>query len=314
MEDSTDYSLSDRFISFWFSTRWFVFFGFLFWLTMVVANGMVDDWGRLTNGGANLIIFIEESLWPPDWSVLEPQSYPPCVVAPGFQFTCSTAWIGLVETLKIAFVSTVLGTIISLPISLLAARNLNSIWLSYPARFILAASRSLPSIIWAIFFVILVGLGPLSGILAMTVYTIGYLGKLQYEAIEGIAREPLDASLAMGHSWLERSFGIILPESANGLISQAIFMFEYNFRHGTVIGIVGAGGIGYYINLYLKFLQYDKVIAYLIIIFVVVLLLDLISIRARSFFTEGDVIKRPWWSIFLPPSMLDPVPKMNKEE
>jgi phosphonate transport system permease protein len=305
MTDSTNpTSLDEILISIWFSTRWFIFFGFLFWLTMVVADGMVDDWGRLNNGGANLIIFIEESLWPPDWSVLEPQSYPPCVVAPGFQFTCSTAWIGLVETLQIAFVSTVLGTVISLPISLLAARNLNSFWVSFPARFILSASRSLPSIIWAIFFVILVGLGPLSGILAMTVYTIGYLGKLQYEAIEGISREPLDASLAMGHSWLERSLGVILPESANGLISQVIFMFEYNFRHGTVIGIVGAGGIGYYINLYLKFLQYDKVIAYLIIIFVVVLLIDQLSIIARSFFTEDSNISRSsWLSIFLPAAM-----------
>jgi len=299
-------SFKDSLIVVWFSTRWFILFGFLFWLTMAVANGMVDDWGRLTNGGANLIIFIEESLWPPDWSVLEPQSYPPCVVAPGLQFTCSTAWIGLVETIKIAFVSTVFGTIISFPISLLAARNLNSIWLSYPARFILAASRSLPSLIWAIFFVILVGLGPLSGILAMTVYTVGYLGKLQYEAIEGISREPLEASLAMGHSWFERSLGVVLPESANGLISQTIFMFEYNFRHGTVIGIVGAGGIGYYINLYLKFLQYDKVIAYLMIIFVVVLLLDLLSIKARSVFTEDANISRPpWWGILLPDAMMD---------
>ena len=140
---------------------------------------------------------------------------------------------------------------------------------------------------------------------------MGYLGKLQYEAIEGISSEPLDASLAMGHSWLERSFGVVLPESANGLISQVIFMFEYNFRHGTVIGIVGAGGIGYYINLYLKFLQYDKVIAYLIIIFVVVLLLDMLSIQARSFFTEDSNFSRPaWWSIFLPASMLP----IKKEE
>ena len=164
----------------------------------------------------------------------------------------------------------------------------------------------MPSIIWAIFFVILVGLGPLAGILAMTVYTIGYLGKLQYEAIEGVPRPPLDASNAMGHGWLERSFGVIIPESANGLISQAIFMFEYNFRHGTVIGIVGAGGIGYYINLYLKFLQYDKVIAYLVIIFIVVLLIDYLSILARSFFTEeGDVTRPSWWGVFLPASMID---------
>ena len=82
-------------------------------------------------------------------------------------------------------------------------------------------------------------------------------------------------------------------------------MFEYNFRHGTVIGIVGAGGIGYYINLYLKFLQYDKVIAYLIIIFIVVLILDVVSIYARSLFTEdGDVRRTSWWSILLPASML----------
>tara|TARA_B100001113_G_C21039078_1_gene591477 strand:+ start:279 stop:1094 length:816 start_codon:yes stop_codon:yes gene_type:complete len=266
---------------------------------------MVDSWGRLANGGENLIIFINESLWPPDWTVLEPQAYPVCTEPEWRDFTCSTAWIGVIETLKIAFVATIFGTILSLPISLFAARNLNPWWLSYPARFILAASRSLPSLIWAIFFVILVGLGPLAGILAMTVYTIGYLGKLQYETIEGVPRPPLEASEAMGHGWLERSFGVIIPESANGLISQAIFMFEYNFRHGTVIGIVGAGGIGYYINLYLKFLQYDKVIAYLVIIFIVVLLIDLVSIVARSFFTEeGDVSRPTWWSVLLPASIL----------
>ena len=70
-------------------------------------------------------------------------------------------------------------------------------------------------------------------------------------------------------------------------------MFEYNFRHGTVIGIVGAGGIGYYINLYLKFLQYDKVIAYLIIILVVVVIIDFLSIYARSYFNEQVDLKRP---------------------
>jgi len=294
--------------SVWFTSRWFLLIALLIWLSVIVTNGMVDSWGRLANGGENLMIFIDESLWPPDWSVIEPQAYPVCTEPGWLDFTCSTAWIGVVETLKIAFVATIFGMIISLPLSLFAARNLNPWWLSYPSRFILAASRSLPSIIWAIFFVILVGLGPLAGILAMTVYTIGYLGKLQYEAIEGVPRPPLDASNAMGHGWLERSFGVIIPESANGLISQAIFMFEYNFRHGTVIGIVGAGGIGYYINLYLKFLQYDKVIAYLVLIFIVVLLLDLLSIAARSFFTEeGDVTRppSPWWGIILPSAMID---------
>jgi len=273
--------------------------------SIFVLDGMVDDWGRLSGSMANLVIFIEESLWPPDWSVIEPRAYPVCTAYPLFDFTCSTAWIGMIETIKIAFVSTVFGMIISLPFSLLAARNLNPSWVSYPARFILAASRSLPSLIWAIFFVILIGFGPLSGVLAMTVYTVGYLGKLQYEAIEGMNNNPLDAANVMGLSKTEIAFGVVIPESANSLISQAIFMFEYNFRHGTVIGIVGAGGIGYYINLYLKFLQYDKVIAYLIIIFIVVLLIDMISIYARSFFNEqGDTSKPSWLNVFLPEVLL----------
>ncbi|DAC37017.1 MAG: phosphonate ABC transporter, permease protein PhnE [Candidatus Thalassarchaeaceae archaeon] len=277
----------------------------IFVFSIFVLDGMVDDWGRLSGSMANLVIFIEESLWPPDWSVIEPRAYPVCTAYPLFDFTCSTAWIGMIETIKIAFVSTVFGMIISLPFSLLAARNLNPSWVSYPARFILAASRSLPSLIWAIFFVILIGFGPLSGVLAMTVYTVGYLGKLQYEAIEGMNNNPLDAANVMGLSKTEIAFGVVIPESANSLISQAIFMFEYNFRHGTVIGIVGAGGIGYYINLYLKFLQYDKVIAYLIIIFIVVLLIDMISIYARSFFNEqGDTSKPSWLNVFLPEVLL----------
>ena len=273
-------------------------------LSLLLVSGMVQDWGRLSDGPGNLIIFINESLWPPDWSVIEPQAYPVCTVYPPFDFTCSTAWIGMVETLKIAFVSTVFGMIISLPISLLAARNLNPTGVSIPARLVLSVCRSLPSIIWAIFFVILVGFGPFSGVLAMTVYTVGYLGKLQYEAIEGLSRTPLDASRAMGLSKIETALGVVIPESANELISQMIFMFEYNFRHGTVIGIVGAGGIGYYINLYLKFLQYDKVIAYLIIILVVVVIIDFFSIYARSFFNEEGDSRRPSWLDILIPDIL----------
>ena len=279
------------------SAYFLLVFGFSIW----VLNGLVDDWGRLSGSGENLVTFFQESLWPPDWSVIEPQDYPVCTAYPIINFTCSTAWIGMVETIKIAFVSTVIGTIISLPIGLLAARNLNSKIVSYIARFILAAGRSLPSIIWAIFFVILVGFGPLSGVLAMTIYTVGYLGKLQYESIEGMSNTPLEAARSMGLSKLETSIGVVIPESANHLISQAIFMFEYNVRHGTVIGIVGAGGIGYYINLYLKFLQYDKVIAYLIITFAVVIVIDFLSIYARSFFTEeGDVTRPSWWGVLLP--------------
>ncbi len=254
-------------------------FGFCFLLQL--TSGMVWDW----NG----------------WKVIEPQSYPPCEANSFLQFTCSTAWIGMIETLKIAVLATFFGMIFSLPMGLLCSRNLFPQYITYPSRAIVSACRSLPSLIWAIIFVILVGLGPTAGILAMSIYTVGYLGKMQYEAIEGMDSAPLEAATAMGLTKSEVSLGIVIPETANHLIAQMIFMFEYNVRSGTVIGIVGAGGIGYYINLYLKFLEYEVVGAYLLIIFLVVMLIDLVSIYLRSFFTdESENTKPTWTGVFIP--------------
>ena len=232
-------------------------------------------------------------MWPPYWSVLDARSYPVCEQR--IELFCSVGFIGMMETLKIAFVSTVLGFLGAILLSPLAARNLHAVWISVPVRILLSAVRSLPSLIWAIIFVIVIGFGPLSGVLAMTFYTIGYLGKLQYEAFEGMGSGSLEAGRAMGLSSSSITLNIVIPENSNHLLSQLIFMFEYNVRHGTVIGIVGAGGIGYYINNYLKFLQYDKVFALLILIFIVVIIIDLLSFFARSFVNEQGDVRRPTW-------------------
>ena len=267
-----------------------IFLGFILITTYLVFVDLVDgDWSSLENSLDNLSTFFYESLWPPNWKVIEAQSYPVC--ERNWDFLCSPAYIGITETLKIAFVATGLGFILSLPLATLASRNLYSDSIAIPFRLLLSAMRTLPSIIWAIFFVILVGLGPVSGVLAMTFYTIGYLGKMQYETIEGLSNDPLDAAKAMGLKNSEVIQRVVIPETANNLISQLFFMFEYNVRHGSVIGIVGAGGIGYYISTYLKFLQYDKVIALLIILFIVVVIIDLISIKARSYFIDNATFK-----------------------
>ena len=272
--------------------RYPIFISLFLIATYLVFVDLVDgDWASLENSLDNLSVFFYESLWPPNWKVTEAQSYPTCERS--WDFLCSPAYIGITETLKIAFVSTGFGCVISLPLATLASRNLYRDSIAIPFRFLLAAMRTLPSIIWAIFFVILVGLGPVSGVLAMTFYTIGYLGKLQYETIEGLSNDPLDAAKAMGLNNSEIIQRVVIPETANNLISQLFFMFEYNVRHGSVIGIVGAGGIGYYISTYLKFLQYDKVIALLLILFVVVVFIDLISIKARSYFVDDATFKTP---------------------
>ena len=266
---------------------------FLLLLAWITLYDLVDDWGRLEGGWENLTIFVTESMWPPNWSVLEAQSYPVC--EKDIEFFCSVGYLGMVETIKIAFVSTILGFIGALCLSSFAARNLMPMYIAFPFRFILAATRSLPSLIWAILFVIVIGFGPLAGVLAMTFYTIGYLGKLQYETFEGMPNDALEVSKAMGLSHTTTFTSVVIPETGNHLLSQLMFMFEYNVRHGTVIGIVGAGGIGYYINTYMKFLQYDKVLALLIIIFVVVIVIDLMSLMVRSFVTDEGDVRRPTW-------------------
>ena len=269
-----------------------IFLAFIILTTFYVFVDLVDgDWNSLENSLDNLSVFFYESLGPPNWKVLEARSYPVC--DRGWDLLCSPAYIGIVETLKIAFVSTGLGFIISLPLASFASRNLYRDSIAIPFRLLLSGMRTLPSLIWAIFFVILIGLGPVSGVMAMTFYTIGYLGKLQYETIEGISKDPLDAARAMGLSNSEIIMRVVIPESANNLISQLLFMFEYNVRHGSVIGIGGAGGIGYYISTYLKFLQYDKVMALLIVLFFVVVLIDILSIKARSYFIEDVNLKYP---------------------
>ena len=271
---------------------------FLLFIAWGTLDGLVEgDWGRLEGGLSNLVVFFEESMWPPNWSVLEARSYPVCEEEIGF--FCSVGYLGMMETLKIAFVSTVLGFIGAITLSSLAARNLTPLFVSIPVRVFLSAVRSLPSLIWAILFVIVIGFGPLSGVLAMTFYNVGYLGKLQYEVFEGMANDPLEAGRAMGLSRPSIFFNIVIPENGNHLLSQLMFMFEYNVRHGTVIGIVGAGGIGYYISTYLKFLQYDKVFALLILIFIVVVLIDLLSLMVRSFVNEEGDVRKPTWLTLL---------------
>ena len=246
---------------------------------------------------ANLSTFFQESMWPPNWSVLEAQSYPVC--EHDVEFFCSVGYLGMIETLKIAFVATILGFIGALCLSSFAAKNLMPMYIALPFRILLSATRSLPSLIWAIIFVIVIGFGPLAGVLAMTFYTVGYLGKLQYETFEGMPSDSLEVSKAMGLSHPATFTSVVIPETGNHLLSQLMFMFEYNVRHGTVIGIVGAGGIGYYINTYLKFLQYDKVLALLILIFLVVVVIDLLSLMVRSFVTDEGDVRQPKWLAFL---------------
>ena len=274
-------------------------------LAFIILNNLVrGDWGDLTGGFGNLVKFWNTELWPPEWGLIfEAQSEPPkCNV--NIEFFCSKAYTGILETLKMAFVATIFGFIGAIALSSFAAKNLVPKSVLVPTRLILSFTRCLPSIIWAIVFVIIVGIGPLAGVLAMTIYTIGYLGKLQYEEIEGINREPLEAARAMGLSHSEIVSKVVIPESSNTFLSQILFMFEYNVRHGTVLGLVGAGGIGLHIDRAMELDLYNHVMTYLIVIFVVIVIIDFLSLFIRSFVTdESELGESSIFTVLLPASL-----------
>jgi len=177
---------------------------------------------------------------------------------------------------------TIVGVVIALPLSMFAARNLNSKWVYVPIRVILAAIRTFPSILWAILFVIMVGLGTFAGVLAIIMYTIGFVAKLQYESIETVDADPVDAISSIGVSKWQLIRFVVLPESAPHLLSQILYMFDYNVRQSSILGLVGAGGIGFYIINYIKFFEYGKAMVFMLVVLAAVLFIDWISVKIRD--------------------------------
>ena len=193
-----------------------------------------------------------------------------------------TALWSMIETIQMACIGTVVGISIALPLSMLAARNLYSKWVYVPIRAILAAARTFPSILWAILFVIMVGLGPFAGILAIIMYTVGFIAKLQYESIEAIDSDPVEAISSIGISKSQLIRHVVLPESAPHLLSQMLYMFDYNVRQTSILGLVGAGGIGFYIINYIKFFEYGKAAIFMLVVLITVLIIDWISVKIRD--------------------------------
>ncbi len=193
-----------------------------------------------------------------------------------------TALWAMFETVQMAFIGTMVGVAIAMPLSLLAARNLNSKYVYAPVRALLAVVRTFPSILWALLFVIMVGLGPFAGVLAIIMYTVGFVAKLQYETIEAIDTDPMDAVSSIGVSKWQLIQYVVIPESASHLLGQLLYMFDYNIRQTSILGLVGAGGIGFYIINYIKFFEYGKAAVFMLVVLFTVLVFDWISVKIRD--------------------------------
>ena len=184
----------------------------------------------------------------------------------------------LFETFNMALLATIVGSTLALFLSFLAAKNTspNSL-LFFSIRRILEFFRGVPEIIFAILFVWVLGIGPPAGIIAMTLHTTGSLGKLFSEVHENSNNKPIEALKASGGNWLsEMKFGL-LPQVLPNLISYALLRFEINIRASTILGFVGAGGIGQELYLVINFNYYEEVSAIILLIILTVISIDLLS-------------------------------------
>jgi phosphonate transport system permease protein len=190
----------------------------------------------------------------------------------------------MIVTIQIAIWGTLLAILGAIPFGLMSARNISPAWIRQPTRRMMDVFRAVNEMVFALLFVTAVGLGPFAGVLALFVHTMGTLAKLFSEAVEAIDPRPVEGIRATGaHSLEEIAFGVI-PQVMPLWLSYSLYRFESNVRSATVLGIVGAGGIGLLLWDAMRNFEYTATAAILVIIIVVVSILDLISSAVRKAF------------------------------
>jgi phosphonate transport system permease protein len=186
------------------------------------------------------------------------------------------------QTIALAWVATIFSIIVSFPIAFFAARNIfESKILRGTTIFLLNTDRAIDSLILALFFVSAVGLGPFAGTLALAIHSVGMLGKLFADAIEAIDPGPREALESAGAGKLAMIRWAVWPQVAPLFITYFLFRFELNVRVAVVLGIVGAGGIGFLLTQYMRLFQYQKVCTLVLVILVLVMVIDAVSSRLR---------------------------------
>jgi phosphonate transport system permease protein len=190
----------------------------------------------------------------------------------------------LLITLQIALWGTVLAVVFAIPFGLLSSSNIAPWWICQPVRRLMDAARAINEMVFAMLFVVAVGLGPFAGVLALFVHTTGILSKLFSEAVEAIDPQPVEGIRATGAHVLEEIVYGVLPQVMPLWISYALYRFESNVRSATVVGMVGAGGIGVILWEVIRSFQYAQTCAVLTMIVATVSIIDLVSSRLRKIF------------------------------
>lgn len=222
------------------------------------------NFDRLGSGIAQLAHFVT-LMMPPD---------------PGTQLPLYMHALG--ETLAIAFLGTLGGAIVAFPFGFLAAKNvIPNIFAHFAVRRVLDTVRGVDRLIWALIYVTVVGLGPFAGILAIATASFAELGKLFSEAVEALDRKPVEGVVSTGGSPVEAVRFGMLPQVLPVLASQLLYYFESNARQSTIVGIVGAGGLGLHLAEQIRVLEWQKVSFLVLMMLIMVAVIDFISSRLR---------------------------------
>ena len=193
---------------------------------------------------------------------------------------------GLTESIEIAVLASALGILVSLPIGLAAARNLMPLWVTWPARMLIALCRSFHPVIVAIVFVKALGFGALSGIAALTVASIGFVGKLFAEAIEEISMKQIEAVRATGASFMNVVIFGVVPQVMFRFIGFSAYETDANLRNSTMVGIVGAGGIGGTLFAAFQRFDYDYVFAIVLSIIGLIMIGEVLQLWVKKVFKQ----------------------------
>ncbi|MBC8188969.1 MAG: phosphonate ABC transporter, permease protein PhnE [Puniceicoccaceae bacterium] len=246
----------------------------IFMLAVIFSGTQIEGNERDLDVWQNLGRFLAD-FFPPDLSVV------------------GQTGAALLETVEIAILATFFAIGLSLVIGLGAAQTIAPKWLVVTMRMLLNVIRTIPSLIWAVIAVAAMGANALAGVVALTLYSVGYLGKFFSEAFESVDMKVARSLRGIGADPLQAFQYGIWPHAKPLIWSHSIWMLEYNIRSASIIGYVGAGGLGLQLHAYQEFHQWDRFATVLICILCVVTLLDLLSERIRRRITRRGSPNRP---------------------
>ena len=253
---------------------WLLLLGYCTW----AASQLDFTWSRFVSGLANGERFLT-------------RMFPPAFGGDKWEMIVK----GLTESLEIAVLASAIGIAISLPVGLMASRNLSPLWLSWPARFLIALCRSFHPVIVAIIFVKAVGFGALAGIGALVIGSLGFISKLFADAIEEISIKQVEAVRSSGASFANvLTFGV-LPQVFGRFLGFCTYQLDSNLRNSTMVGIVGAGGIGGTLFSAFQRFDYDFVLAILISIITLIFVGEILSNVLRAVFLDNKTISQ-WFA------------------